>query len=226
MGEYILLDGAQVKIGTCEDLRYTTYPNFVDWVVSGRAAPCPHNEPPADYLRPSTSAFRFRFSGTEETDPFDAAPTYPAPRGFLLGEWEHYPIRTSIYPQGTLPRDRYTAPFVNLTTPCPNGPDWVGARPFATDFVELWAMKPMPILNPAQLWTCIRCPWCGAVARLDDVNVALLVASWAGEFPNVAERIIAGYADITHEPPRPDDLTGAAGILWARWQAAQHLAVG
>jgi hypothetical protein len=28
MGEYILLDGVQIKIGTCEDLRYTTYPQL------------------------------------------------------------------------------------------------------------------------------------------------------------------------------------------------------
>lgn len=221
MGEYILLDRILTKIGTCEDLRYTTFPHFVEWLVDGRATPQPGNELPAEYLRPGASAYRFRFSGTEETDPFEAAPTFPAPRGFLLGEWEHYELRTSIYPKGVLQHNRGMAPHLDLTSPCPSGPDWIGDRLWDTDFVELWAMKPMPILNPPQLWTCIRCPWCGAIARLDDVNVALLVASWGGKFPDVAARIVAGYADITHEPPKPDRLDGAAAILWARWQAAK-----
>ena len=223
MGEYIMLDGVQIKIGTCEDLRYCDFPTFVDWVAAGRTAPCVGNEHPRDYMRPGPHASRFRFDGYEGGNAYDTAPTVPAPLGFLLGEWEHGQVRAHINPGGESAQYRPAAPFaprLTLTSPCPNGPDWTGARPFDVDYVQIWAAKPMALGKVAQLWTCIQCPWCGYIARLDDVHAAVLVQSWAGKYPDLAERIIAGYVDIEAEPPH-----GAGSILWARWQAAKLLEV-
>lgn len=89
MGEYIMLDGVQIKIGTCEDLRYTDFPTYVDWLVAGRLAQCRGNEQPLDYIRPGAGASRFRFDGSEAQDAYTPTATVPAPLGFLLGEWEH-----------------------------------------------------------------------------------------------------------------------------------------
>ena len=225
MGEYVMLDGVQIKIGTCEDLRYCDFPTYVDWLVAGRLAHCRGNEQPLDYMRPGAGASRFRFDGSEATgnavagDAYNPTATVPAPLGFLLGEWDHGKVRADIYPSGNRFQPGYIAPHWYMESPCPNGPDWTDARPFDVDYVQIWAAKPMNIGRPFQMWTCIQCPWCTHIARLDDVHAAVLVQSWDGERADLAARIIAGYVDIEAEPPHA--LTGAGAILWARWQAAK-----
>ena len=222
MGEYVMLDGVQIKIGTCEDLRYCDFPTYVDWLVAGRLAHCLGNERPLDYIRPGANASRFRFDGSEAQDAYNPTATVPAPWGFLLGEWEHGTVRADIFPSGHHYKHGYIAPHWYMESPCPNGPGWTRERPFQTDYVQIWAAKPMPLGKVAQLWTCIQCPWCSYVARLDDVHAAVLVQSWNGEHADLAARIVAGYVDIEAEPPHA--LTGAGAILWARWHAAKLVA--
>lgn len=219
MGEYVFIDGVQQKLGTCEDLFYMDFVTYVDLLTARRVAHCPGNAQPLGYIEPGAQASRFRFLWPWQNDrnDYDYAYTVAAPPGFLLGDWEHSKVTVTVFPQG-----QRSAPHWNIFSPCPNGPDWDKDRLFPTDYVQVTAQKPMPGAGDAiDLWTVVRCPWCGALARLDLEHAAALVADWSEATQPLADRIMAGYAPIEGEPHRDQ----AGGLLWARWQAAKLLGI-
>ena len=63
MGEYIGINGEQMKLGTCEDLYYVTYDQARQLLT--RAVQVPGNLPPREYLDPKHQ-WRYRFPFPEE----------------------------------------------------------------------------------------------------------------------------------------------------------------
>lgn len=65
MGEYIKYRGREVKIGTCEDLYYTSYEKYITALNSGFLTGLEGNGHPRDYIKIEYD-FRFRFPFPDE----------------------------------------------------------------------------------------------------------------------------------------------------------------
>lgn len=65
MGEYIRYKESEIKIGTCEDLYYTSYQKYNQALNNGRISEVPGNGHPSEYAKPN-SGFRFRFPFPDE----------------------------------------------------------------------------------------------------------------------------------------------------------------
>jgi hypothetical protein len=65
MGEYISYKNAEVKIGTCEDLYYTSYQKFTKALEARFLSWLPGNGAPPEYASPD-AGFRFRFPFPDE----------------------------------------------------------------------------------------------------------------------------------------------------------------
>jgi hypothetical protein len=201
VGEYILLDGREIKLGTCEELYYVRYSQLHDWVTAGRTAEVPGNLSPAAYLLPN-SGFRFRFPFPDEDGmdlggvaDFNRGFTLSAPTGFL-DSVTHGNLYHSVTPKGS-PHGGY---HFNVWYPCP----------LSTAFAEQKVVQHSPLpSNPViqivhqklvgdQLWTVARCAYCGAAFRFDAEDALSLIEherSIYGEIRHVElfRRMLAGY---------------------------------
>ena len=209
MGEYILLDGQAVKLGTLESLYYVRFTDLVEWIDAGRAAPMAGNLPPAEYLR--GQPFRFRFPFPDEdlaTDAqrldaygsnYDRGVVVIAPAGILDGV-EHLDINHWV----TAGDSRYG---IAMFSPCPAGPDadrgYMGVlklgHKMVPDVTIITVKQQRPV--DGRLWVVVGCAWCGALLRLDVEHAAQLAAHISAHYPGdalrqgIAERIMAGYVD-------------------------------
>lgn len=65
MGEYVKYKGSEIKIGTCEDLYYVSYPKYQQAFKSGLLRKSQGSINPSEYMLPD-SGFRFRFPFPDE----------------------------------------------------------------------------------------------------------------------------------------------------------------
>lgn len=65
MGEYIRYRGEEIKIGTCEDLYYATYPKYIAALEAHTLHRLEGNSSPEAYAKPD-AGFRFRFPFPDE----------------------------------------------------------------------------------------------------------------------------------------------------------------
>lgn len=199
MGEYIMLDGRDYKLGTCEDLYYCRYTDLAAWVRAGRAMHADGNQKPAAYLTDGRYRFRFPFpdeDGDEaarlahyEPPNWDRGVVVPAPTGLGAGV-EHLGIAAWV-------KTRDAEYGFNVFLPCPaDAARWTADYshsqiPYAPR-VEVVRQKPVN----GQLWTVLRCQWCAAMWRIDADEAARLhdhicQHDWA--HAELARRILAGY---------------------------------
>ena len=177
MGEYLdMKNGDSVKLGTCEDLYYTTHKQFVANLPMFKDLALAKT-----YLRPNE--FRFRFPFPDENikigsyNDFNRGVLFSVPDslGIEMCHEEKF-IRTgakdSKYPQldfGVSIPCFQTPEFGNL-----KHHDWGNNRQL-THF-EITQQK--IVLNEdnfEELQTVIRCPYCGACSRLSYEEVASLM---------------------------------------------------
>ncbi|WP_438939954.1 hypothetical protein [Chitinophaga hostae] len=78
MGEYVKYRGKEVKIGTLENLYYSSFGKYISVLNSGALKNCPGSEDPHNYVLPDTdNRFRFPFPDEEKLpfgqiiEPFD-----------------------------------------------------------------------------------------------------------------------------------------------------------
>lgn len=195
MGEYILLDGARTKLGTCEDLFYATYEQLAEVVALGLTQHQSHSEDPARYL---AGGYRFRFAWPDEVeipighhDPPERALSVSAPPGpDLIAEHEQIAIWVGA-------KNEECGPGCNVFISCPASPRGAGLRTsLVPRMVQITQQRPYA----GALWTIIQCPLCGAKARLSPEEAATLVAHIRASHPDdtlrlaCAEAIAAGYA--------------------------------
>lgn len=65
MGEYVKYKGNEIKIGTCENLYYTSYQKYEQALKDGRLSEVEGNDSPTEYAKPD-SGYRFRFPFPDE----------------------------------------------------------------------------------------------------------------------------------------------------------------
>lgn len=65
MGEYIKYKETKIKIGTCENMYYTSYQKYKEALNDGRLSQVLGNDHPSEYARPD-SGLRFRFPFPDE----------------------------------------------------------------------------------------------------------------------------------------------------------------
>ena len=185
MGEYIRFGGDTIKLGTCQDLFYTSF-DAVRRMVAGGAAQVPGNHEPAQYLN-ERSQWRYRFPWPDEPNGIGAnyervmAVEAPGLIEALKADWDHGNTRWYLQPASG-------APGVSLSADCPqvDAPTWV----------EVYLQKQVE----GRLWLIVRCPYCHALARLPEAEARMLTAHIravaAGDAFKlaVADRIEAGYA--------------------------------
>lgn len=197
MGEYILLDGAAAKIGTVENLYYTTFEQLKTAIDAGRTARLDGNSRPAEYLK---GAYRFRFPFPDEDGKYEIGRyedywrglAMPAPAELVQG-LEHGVIGWHVQAHGG-------GHGVNVFAPCPLDPKGDGQHSPAGPVVEVVQQKPLD----GELLTVIRCPYCGTLARVGREEVEALRAEvqrvyWQEDdslrvfFDEVLRRALAGY---------------------------------
>jgi hypothetical protein len=210
MGEYITLDGHVTKIGTCEDLFYARWQDLARWVAEGRAGHVGGNLEPRQYLADG-SGFRFRFPFPDEDgrgqaayDDYGRFARVLAPVGFASREdVQHDGLHLPITSAGN---GGQWLSMAYVLLPCPVAAQWstvAGVRlspdplPSMVDIVQQRRIGD-------QLWTVVRCPYCGALWRLPvewarELAEHILDAHRGGDadqdmLREVARRMMRGYA--------------------------------
>ena len=215
MGEYLKVNGKEIKLGTCESMYYVRLQQLQEIEALGIAEQVAGNENVSDYLDPA-NGYRYRFPFPEEDhtpagdyENYDKGfavvvdqKTAPQLYSFLHGEeWEHSTICHSCNVGG--------AYNVNIILPCPLSHD------FPKD-VKMSSGGPSNVIEIVQLkqvdgevWTVIRCGYCKAAIRIDKDGGTELAATlnayadsmgkFKGEesrveyYREVARRVMAGY---------------------------------
>lgn len=198
MGEYIRLgNGETVKLGTCEDLYYTTLAQLQQAIHDG-ASKVEGNLAPQEYLDPK-NGFRYRFPFPDENIAIGEYEDYE--RGWtvnvpprLIGE-DHYTVQVHIHPRSAKKYD-----FNNLTmvVGCPLDPDQ-GKRPATQRPAPTIAQIRQQKQVDGTIWVVLGCPYCGSIWRLPPDEGTELVAFLRREYGDGSTNLIAseierGYA--------------------------------
>lgn len=189
MGEYIKIGEESVKIGTCENMYYAT---FEQLKTAGAR----------EYLNPK-HGFRYRFP-------------FPDEDGTKIGHYEDYNrgvlisvpkstevaichgntfYRTDQQKSGT---GSNMPPAVGFRLPCIQSADFPVIK-FDWDktsekvIFEIVQQKQVD----GQLWTIVRCPYCGELSRI-DAKEAIAIHEYVVQKGNdmqkkIVERMISGY---------------------------------
>jgi len=201
MGEYITVDGEEIKAGTCEEMLYVRRDEMEQWVRDGRAAAIPGNAPPATLVAVADRLFwRFPWPWEDEHDVFAIREREPFTTGGTCGDFEP--------PDGIeIPHARITAHFqwkgggggVNVYVPCPatlkyaQGP--LGERKRGSG-VELCS-KASPRIQVRSVGkggaTLFACSYCEVLFYLDAAELARLIG---------ADTFSSMYAGDRYEPQR------------------------
>lgn len=223
MGEYIMVDGEETKLGTCEDLYYVRYADLVEAVKSGRTAMVSGNLSPRQYLDPQYG-FRFRFPFPDEDgkdigeyEEYDRGYTICAPLGFMEGV-DHREMIHGLSPLG----QPHGGHYLTVKTPCPQAPDNPKRHVFKAngpasgnpnqeyEVIQIVQQRPM---EDGKLWTVARCAYCGARFRFDEEDALKLIDYERSVYREIRHvqlfhRIMAGYGY--------EFMTGTAVVMSAR----------
>jgi hypothetical protein len=216
MGEYLKVNGKEIKLGTCESLYYVRLSDLQEIEALGIAKKIDGNDELAGYLDPA-NGYHYRFPFPEEdhtpageyenydkgfslvVDPKIAPQLY----GYLHGEeWEHGTICHSCNVGG----GSYN---VNIILPCPLSHDFPKDIKMSTggasSVIEITQQKQVE----GKIWTVIRCGYCKAAIRLDvegGTELAACLNAYADNmarykdnestveyYREVARRVLQGY---------------------------------
>lgn len=200
MGEYIKRRGIEYKIGTCEDLYYTTYSELKRLDESGFTEA-------NDFLK-IDSGYRFRFPFPDE----DHAEQFGLYEDFERGVLFSFPISlgieiahgTSFYRTDEKVKN---APAVGFKLPCIASVDFpvkkydwhnMGWRTIFEVVQQKYVTDEKNVLQ-----IVVRCPYCGAKSRLDYKEMKALssyVKEHSDWFTDLQKEIVAialqGYENM------------------------------
>jgi len=199
MGEYVKFCGIETKIGTCEDLYYTSFPKLFQnrYRLSGLSG----NLQPLEYLDPKYR-WRYRFPFPDEdslefgkiVEPFNRNIIVGMPRNFVK-DIEHYQIYHSANCQHTY--------NVNIIIPCPASEEFNNG-PFKTSSPDGLSIVPACIAQQGirndVLKTICFCGYCGVHFTLDQSDAESICEQLLDQYRHatqwaetIKERILFGY---------------------------------
>ncbi len=182
VGEYLEIKKGgkiqSVKLGTCEDLYYSTYPQFLKVLPNFQ-----DQQNAKEYLKSGIFRFRFPFPDEKvsigEYADFNRGIRFSVPKSLGI-EMCHTEMMTE---GGAKDRTQYDTLRFGMRTPCFQTPefglqvthyDW-NSNAQRTHFEIIQQKIIMDDENEKQLQTVIRCPYCGAGSRLSYEEVCALV---------------------------------------------------
>lgn len=202
MSENIIYKGASIKIGTCENLYYIRLAQLQAGLVDGTARPAPYNDSITEYLKPEVFRYRFPFPDEDDTQPGHFDPynrgvviyLSPATSPNLLetlisADFEHNTLYLHAGPNGA------STNIVNI--PCPYSPAFKTSTLRTSGYPAAVELVQQKLMKTGEIWAVIRCPFCGAMMRLDPLGGKEL-ADAAAQHKNdyyleIANRILSGY---------------------------------
>ena len=214
MGEYVKIMGEHVKIGTCENLYYTSFQNFQKLSENGVIKE--NQSTIKEYL---TGGFRFRFPFPDEpenvlfseVENFDRGVLFIVPKflGVEIGHDKKF-VRTDNLETKT------AAPAVGFYIPCIQSEeftmkkyDWSDTANYT--IFEIEQQKPVKNENGNfELITIVRCPYCSEKSRLSKEEISSIqkyVQDNKGNFSDLQQQIIEIAADGYREFKLFDNFT-------------------
>lgn len=196
MGEYVKIGNDTVKIGTCENLYYTSFQNFQKLAENGVIKE--RKSTIKEYL---TGGFRFRFPFPDE---FDRGVLFIIPKnlGVEIGHDKKF-VRTDNFGAET------AAPAVGFYIPCVQSEefaikkyDWSDTANYT--IFEIKQQKPVKNENGNfELITIVRCPYCSEKSRISKeeiLSIQRYVQENKVKFSDLQQQIIeiaaAGYREF------------------------------
>ena len=185
MGEYVKYKGDYVKIGTCEDLYYTTYEQMDELNKQKVLKIADGNLNTDNYLNVN-SGFRFRFPFPDEKtiqigcyEPYDRGVLIKVPKHLNVDMWhDRIFIRTD-----EIGRVQKCAPVIGIEIPCVLSDDnktklfdW--DRTTELTVFEVIQQKYVSSDNgDNEFQLVVRCPYCVALSRISYEEM-LSIAKW------------------------------------------------
>lgn len=207
MGEYVKIGNDTVKIGTCENLYYTSFQNFQKLAENGVIKE--NQSITKEYL---TGGFRFRFPFPDEPENilfsevknFDRGVLFIVPKnlGVEIGHDKKF-VRTDNFGTET------AAPAVGFYIPCVQSKeftmtkyDWDDTANYT--IFEIEQQKPVKNENGNfELITIVRCPYCSEKSRISKeeiLSIQRYVQENKVKFSDLQQQIIeiaaAGYREF------------------------------
>ena len=175
MGEYIkhILKG-ELKLGTCEDLYYTTIQQFKNELPFFKKMN--GNDDPENYLQPNTYRFRFPFP---DEDKIEIGGFQDYQRGILFQvpvsdqiAIAHSNMFIEINSRTAKPTNEMRKAFNAI---CPQDPEkeqinkyfaWSNLNILFFEIVQQKIVQDEHTGGKIEIQTVVRCPYCGSVCRL------------------------------------------------------------
>lgn len=211
MGEYIKYKNKIVKIGTCDDMYYTTYQQFIEAYRNGLLKYTSGNADPKDYLNPRYgNRFRFPFPDEDGTD----IGYYEDHTKEFLMKIPKDEVDMEIGHGSTHFRTQNNTEIGNFgfEMPCIAGPDWPANikrhSPYSTDYnyIVFQVIQQKLVVTENGKYenqTIVRCPFCAVSVRLNFEEVKSIVRFLQQEenrhqkyykpYRKVAARMLRGY---------------------------------
>lgn len=172
MGEYLKVNGVEIKIGICEDLYYIRFDDLKRAYWTGQVQSVPGNGSGADYLD-EKNGFRYRFPFPEEDGlrpggyaDYNAARIVGVSPKWLHGlNVAHDDIVTHVSAGAMGHAGQGSGYGVNLAHKCPGAADFVRTCSAAPGRLPVAIMQQKQV--DGQLWTVCACSYCGSKFRLD-----------------------------------------------------------
>lgn len=207
MGEYVKIGNDTVKIGTCEDLYYTSFQNFQKLAENGVIKE--RKSTIKEYL---TGGFRFRFPFPDESENvlfseveiFDREVLFIIPKnlGVEIGHDKKF-VRTDNFGTET------AAPTVGFYIPCVQSEEFTIKKYYWDDtanytIFEIKQQKPVKNENGNfELITIVRCPYClekSRISKEEILSIQRYVQENKVKFSDLQQQIIeiaaAGYREF------------------------------
>lgn len=173
MGEYIKHRGETVKIGTCEDLYYTTAQQFKAAYQAGKLERTEHGENPEIYFKENT--FRFRFPFPDEYalqigqhDNFCRGVLLQLPTG--LAEIGH----THCFTEYPTPAGNFGVQFDCPQSETGKKSPYIFTRNIDPKEIFSVLVTQQKIIEN-RLHTICRCPFCGSSSRMTEDEIFLML---------------------------------------------------
>lgn len=179
MGEIIKKSGIEYKIGTCEELYYTTFEEFNKLLKAGKLAQVRSNDKPENYI---AGSYRFRFPFPDEDHVKNFGSYQDFDRGVLFIIPKSLGVELCHTTKFFRTDDTHSvAPTIGYRIPCVVSNDFAFTRfdwsnTFQSTIFEM--IQQRPVKNESgetQLFPVVRCPYCGELSRLDEKEVKSFV---------------------------------------------------